>query len=337
MRWLNVSQKLSNAKLFFLLIEWPSLKKKTVEFSEQWRNFIPNQPTQGGYQPWSDKVLLPALQTVNLINKEKSAVPAQIVFFSIPGENRHYPPSDTTGMATHYELDKAIVTGVMELIEKTSIVTSWLTQTPAKRLNINNFDCLNDGLTAANERQLTVRIFDVSLFPEISVCFALVQSSRDDFHYAVGASASVNTMDAAKKALNEAIQTYDSYKQYFFDPAVCVETARGQVGVCLRAASRQGFERHYGYLDVPCQEAPIYTRKNGLACLDILTKYLTELHVFSFPTMKNARLRTVRVISPELLWSLPALNGDLPAARRYVLAPMSVASTRACHEPIPFP
>ncbi|MEG9883305.1 MAG: YcaO-like family protein [Hyphomicrobiales bacterium] len=310
----------------------------TATFAENWRSFLPDQLHSSAYRPWDGATVLPTLRTVDLIDGKISSVPAQIVYFSIKGERRHYPPSDTTGLSAHDDLGKAIVTGALELIEKTSIVASWRAKLPPRKLDIGTLDGLNDGLIAADARQLTVRLFDVSLIDEIAVCFALVQSPRDDFHYAVGASASLNTSKAAIKALNEAMQSYDSHRQYFFDPDISVATAGGHAGACLRAAGRDGFERHYGYLDRPCQIARIHTQADGLETLrETMSKHVTELHVFSFPTARNARLRTVRVISPELLWSLPALNGDVPAARRGLPTAVKEAFCDSCPEPMPFP
>ncbi|HBU84561.1 MAG TPA: hypothetical protein DEF35_23405 [Paenibacillus sp.] len=119
--------------------------------------------------------------------------------------------SDTCGMASHSSSQQSINSAFLECIERQSLLFSWFTKSPAKRIclkYLKNMD-LEHILKMSNIHVDEIHMYDISLCDEVKVVMTIAFGDQTK---GVGISADWNYQSAIKGSLKEIFQ-YITVKQ----------------------------------------------------------------------------------------------------------------------------
>lgn len=156
--------------------------------------------------PKKDQIYWTKINSVD--NNKQIYWPASLIY--LPFElSKTVAETSSTGMAAGYSLDDCILSGLLELIERDSLMINF-----SKRLNPPEIDI--DTLNGGNKNfvnkiieKYKVKIY--KLYSDIKVptylCF-IWNGEGKKIHYGIGASASLDSDKAINKALRECLFTY---------------------------------------------------------------------------------------------------------------------------------
>lgn len=278
-----------------------------------WQYEQPDAP----FVPFTADTPLPWVESRRLHDGELIWIPAQLIYLRGDLMERHpigYPTSN--GLAYGNTPDEALVSGLLELVERDAVMLAWY-----KRLSLPLLDVGSDPALARYFRShveptgLDVRLVDLSVFADVPVVLAVVRSEVPGAApLGLGAAASGSALRAATKAACEAVNTrtwaaiklrdgvYVDPDGDFdatvldFDDHIALYSRPGLVSETLFLDSSPD-RRALGDLPALCSDTPGELRDALLAALDDVDLYAVDL---TSPDVREAGGHVVKVFSPQL-------------------------------------
>lgn len=259
---------------------------------KKWWPYIDESP--------NEKQFLDCVEAINWGRSCFEPIPKELVYFSPDVKSKNFPPIDTTGLSIHKDLNTACDGAVLELIEKNSLVLSFLNKKCRGKI------AEEDGIS----------FFDISYFDPFISVLAIRVSENEHLYYSVGAASGFTLENCIKRAKNELIQLEtaahhilkytsqnqgDSYGTYY-----------------LSRNNKEHFKEDWGYLfaSPSVVNSSVETELN--VC-DTFIQNVGALFIYIYP-MRSNKLITVKAISPDILWSLVPINGRVPLNRKKFLS-----------------
>lgn len=288
---------------------------------ECWSPFMKEQKINDNYLDFNTAYTnLPLVQSYDLLQNKHSYLPLELVSFS-QDKMRFFPKIDTTGMAAHLYLDQAVLNAILELIEKNAIIYFWLLKKAENKLIHNKqTKILYKLLQMADRLELKPEFFILhSIVPDINVVFCVARTRLSFPFFSLGLAADLDTYIASEKALAECIQLHLAY-QYELETFGGISGFSDE-GYCKSYMQRNTEKGFYDYLNCLFELDekkinPTDTIKNPLTqCLKLFKKQINSLHLYIYPRNSHTQEIIVKVMSPELFWSLIPISLDLPMNR----------------------
>lgn len=146
------------------------------------------------------------------LTHEKKWIPTDLVYLH-PNITNKYAIREiiSTGLATGETLVDAKIRGLLECIERDSIVIMWQNMISYPRLKLNTINNLvfQQKISELADLDLQVTILDISTDLEVPVYFCILKNDDKAPFISVGASANFNEEKAVLNALMEACLTYN--------------------------------------------------------------------------------------------------------------------------------
>jgi ribosomal protein S12 methylthiotransferase accessory factor len=162
--------------------------------------------------PWDPKKPCHWVEAKSLMTGEKAYFPACMVyvpyFKNRNRESDYFAVSVSSGQACHTDRDKALLSGLCEIIERDAFMITWMRRIPPKRVEYKQ-----DPAMAALYQQyfessnLELHVFDITLDIKVPTmfCVAAGEGLKGPF-IAVGASTRPAEREALIKAMKESVQ-----------------------------------------------------------------------------------------------------------------------------------
>jgi ribosomal protein S12 methylthiotransferase accessory factor len=152
------------------------------------------------------------VEAVNIVTGATVLIPAVMAYYgmhgSFPAERFWCPIS--TGHAAQSTLEGAIVKGILEVVERDMIATSWLQRLALPRIAPEHYSERLTYLTDALALQgIETRLYDMTADLGVPAAYCLqIKADNDETHQWLGASAGHSLADAAEHAALEAACIY---------------------------------------------------------------------------------------------------------------------------------
>ncbi len=165
------------------------------------------------FEPFTSETKVHWVEGFSLPNGEPAYLPAQLIYLGhhvaeVPGESR-IGYTTSSGLACGPTLEEAILSALLEIIERDAFMITWL-----NKLSLPVLDLDSDTNLAAEIKQqlmpagLQHSAIDMSVFSGVPTALGIVRNSHSDLApFAVGAASAANMGSAVSKALLEAYQT----------------------------------------------------------------------------------------------------------------------------------
>jgi ribosomal protein S12 methylthiotransferase accessory factor len=152
-------------------------------------------------QPWS--------------GKQPLYWPASLVYLPFPHE--HVAEACSTGVAAHTTVQAAVLSGLLEVIERDAVMLHFLRQLPAPQLDLDTIGGRAGALLRTIRRSYKVRIYELHHDTPTPVYLAFIwRRYHGSTHFGIGACAHLDSDTALRKALTECLFTY-FYSKSFMD------------------------------------------------------------------------------------------------------------------------
>ena len=176
--------------------------------------FHPRQ--QVGFPPFTDDTPLAWTWAFSLVRREPVLVPACLVY--MPYVPRSHAPDEaviapavSTGLACGRSPDAALLRGIYEAVERDAFMIAWLNRLRMPRVDLASSPALEDLYEARFRRDgLEYTLVDMTTdVPIPSFACILVDWRKTPPMVCVGGASSLDPVEAATKALVEAVQTHE--------------------------------------------------------------------------------------------------------------------------------
>lgn len=157
--------------------------------------------------PRKDKIHWSKLS--GFFNKKKGIFwPSSLIYMPFE-KSKPVAEITSTGVATHSNKDLAILNGVTEIIERDSLMISFLNKLPVKELDILSVK-KQIRLISKIEEDYKIRIFEIQNEIDFPVYLGIIWSKlrSGKVHFGIGAAACLDTNDAITKTLKECLFTH---------------------------------------------------------------------------------------------------------------------------------
>lgn len=177
-----------------------SLENLRLFSTEQWRSA--NFP----YAEFTESTPINWLEGINLLNGLPIYVPAQLVALGYHQTPKgivscFYPTSSGCAVAT--SLEAALLTGLLEVIERDAVMIRWYARIPPPVLNFDEGNLLDECL-GVQRGGLEIRFHDMTMDGEIPVVgVTCVERTGRPCYFVLSAAARRDVSTAARKALIE--------------------------------------------------------------------------------------------------------------------------------------
>ena len=253
-------------------------------------------------------------------------VPASLVYIDprTVGDERYIGHNTSTGLAAGASLEEAVLSGLMEVVERDAFALSWLLKRPGRRLRIDD-----EGLELFLERRfhthsplVDLRFFELSIDVPIPVVLGFMRRPSDfGPTLTVGAAARLEPRSAVKKSLYEIGQMFP-YLRYLvrtdWQPEADFSNVKNFELHGLFYLRRPDLvDEAFGFLEQAPSEvafSELENRSTGRVlgdiefCLRALEALGHEVIVVDLttPDIRDLGMRAVRVVVPGLV----SLHGD---------------------------
>ena len=292
--------------------------------------FHPAQYAEPGFPfvPFGEDTRIRWAPAFRLPGGEPAFVPAQL---ATVGDIYHGEPrlgyATSSGMACGATLEEAILSGLLELVERDAFLIAWY-----DALSLPLVDWSGDPLVTAENRRffdptgLRYAVVDLSGILGIPTALGVCRDERGDVALAVGCASAPTMQDAVRKAIRESFQTRSFGRQLRADIPDWA---------CTDFAEIQSFEDHVLFYAFPegaaraafLDASPARTAVGAVAPLpgttvtgwiEAIVARLARAGASVFvvettpPDLRAAGLHAVAVVSPELC------RLDVPYRHRYL-------------------
>lgn len=167
-----------------------------------------NEDINGLGVEYTEKVINSKLEWVlgtNILTEKEIYLPAQLVYINHPFSEPMIRPRISTGASSHINLERALISGIMENIERDSYVLTYFTKRKVPRVSL---DGELKGLKDYFERyKLELAVFETTTDLEIPsfMCLNLDRTGMGPA-ISVGLGANLNPIEAIKRSISESQQ-----------------------------------------------------------------------------------------------------------------------------------
>lgn len=117
--------------------------------------------------------------------------------------------TSSTGVSAHNDANKAIVGGLLELLERDALMINFLQQLKPPEININSIIGKNKKLIKKIKCGYNIRIYKLFSDIRIPIFLGFIWKKRGNkVHYGIGACAALSSEKAIEKILKECLFTY---------------------------------------------------------------------------------------------------------------------------------
>jgi ribosomal protein S12 methylthiotransferase accessory factor YcaO len=224
------------------------------------------------------------------------------------------------------ELDSVACAAILELLEKNALLFMWLSHQVRSELDVSEIkDPAFLKLWKQSERfGLKARFYDLTVIDGIPAVLCLAETGEAQPYYSVGAACDLSFESAVRSALSECIQLFHSYSGVFSYLSSSWKTAGSYIRNYLERNTADGFACDYGFLkEAPLNKPVSETRaepkeKRDLSkLLRILREKIRELYLIPLRLPDSTGTLVIKVISPQLFWSMVPDSLDLPMNRAF--------------------
>ena len=144
-----------------------------------------------------------------------------------------FEPDSSNGVACHETPKKAVISAILELIERDAFMCHWLTSKPMTPLDIEHYPDFGGFVEIARQEKLRFLLYQLDAFGSIPVVVAAVWSEKSDpSSFCMGSGAGLTLGEAARKAMMEMIRllrfSQSSYLQRSSQDQVSLEQPMGR-------------------------------------------------------------------------------------------------------------
>lgn len=292
---------------------------------EGFRPFVEGQKLTRRYS--ADWFKSPMLTGFDLIHRRWENIPEELVLFRRGSSTgaRCYPEIDTTGFSASPNLGDAVFSGILELVEKNSLVLMWLGRKVLAeiRMGAETSERLETLGSVATRFGLRPRFFDISFISGFKTVFVMALSSTQFPYFSVGAASALSEVEACESALNECIQLHISYSEMLYRTRFEIENNFGShASNYLSRNNKIAFETDFSFLEEKVSVRTIDRRcspssRDWLeACERDFFPSLSRLLFVPFKASAFPNYSVCRVVSPDLFWGMIPQSLDLPLNRK---------------------
>lgn len=164
--------------------------------------------------PFEDSIYW--LKVDSLFSEEQKWWPASLVYLPFEA-GKNSAETTSTGIAAHFSKKRAIINGLLELVERDALMINFLQRLNPPEIAIESITKTNQWLIKKIKSKYNIKLY--KLFSDINIpIYAgfIWNRSGNRLHYGIGASASLNSSAAIEKILKECLFTYQ-YSQDILD------------------------------------------------------------------------------------------------------------------------
>ncbi len=264
--------------------------------------------------------------------------PASLIY--LPYEvNSVVAETTSTGMAAGFDINECIGSGLMELIERDSLMINFMQRLNPPEINLDTISGINQKLISTIKKEYNIKIYQLYSDIDVPIYLSIIyKENNKDTHYGIGACANVDSDYAINKSLKECLFTY-FYSLNIMDAKV--ENPNNIKALYEHFLYYQG----NNFKDLLFDSKIIkYERKKTSLKKVIENLKSKNIDVFykelTTDDIKETKIRVLKVIAPGLIdmhksHTLPRLGAD-----RYWSVPQKLGLKyfkELCDKPHPFP
>lgn len=306
--------------------------------------FLPSQEEQWPQFCRDSRKPIGWVQGENLTRGTRAYIPAQLVYWNYRlGDEMVLADLNTSGAAGHFTKDEAVLSALLELIQRDGFMIHWLMNAAPSQIDqrtITDADTI-DFLNRLKEANLEVHLLDTTTDIGVPTCTCVIIDGRNDTHSVyVAASCGFSVQDAIFSALLESVVVFNAemYQsepyilkedyQPFVDPSIGrferlrvwrTQKMVGEIRPFLQgpliseATFMRGGDRY-----VSVAERLAYIQKMFAALGD---RYDIYLHEFNDPLLDTVGYHVVQAIVPAIMAMYLTENMATLAAERLTSVP----------------
>ena len=163
----------------------------------------------------TDKFLNPSEDSVewtkiySIDNKKKYMYwPASLIYLPFDA-NKVVAETTSTGMAAGFSIDECIRSGLLELIERDSLMINFMHRLNPPEIEITTIDGMNEEIIKRISEEYSIKIYKLYTDLKIPVYLSIIYNGVGRrTHYGIGACANTDSDYAINKSLKECLFTY---------------------------------------------------------------------------------------------------------------------------------
>ncbi|MGE7842063.1 YcaO-like family protein [Lysinibacillus sp. NPDC093712] len=152
------------------------------------------------------------VEAKDVVDNKKILVPFELIFLTTPPS--HLPLRDliSTGLACGQNLEKAILSGINECIERDAFVKFWLLGCVRGEIDLNTVhnEYVKRLLELAENSNLQLRVYDISTDLEVPTILTVVKVKGNAGFY-LGCASSLEYLHAIRKSIEEGLGGFSIY------------------------------------------------------------------------------------------------------------------------------
>lgn len=172
-------------------------------------DFCEAQLTDNPHLKIKESALIPWVIGQNLVTEEDVFLPKQITswLFGVEKEQGIFFQTSSNGTAFAFSQDEAIVSAILETVQRDAFLVHWLTQTPPKKIRESTLPLwVKQEIDAYKKKGIHVHVLDITsdiLIP--SICIMAFTENKEMSGVVVSAATSFSTDEAIRDALREMV------------------------------------------------------------------------------------------------------------------------------------
>ncbi len=146
---------------------------------------------------------------VSLNNKKEFKYwPASLIY--LPYEiNSVVAETTSTGMAAGFDINECVESGLMELIERDSLMINFMQRLNPPEINLDTIGGRNKELISKIKKEYNIKIYQLYSDIDVPIYLSIIyKENNKDTHYGIGACANFDSDYAINKSLKECLFTY---------------------------------------------------------------------------------------------------------------------------------
>ena len=200
-------------RIYFFNIHKQKVYKQIADAEKR---FIPDGFTHDKIEYW--------IKSKNLLTQESIYLPAFFInkkYLPLKHINKTkkivLPAYTTNGMSAEFNLTKATINALYEIVERDAVISTFLLQAPIKRINIRSLFSINPLIkkiySKLRQYRLKWLLFDITTDLQIPVFLSLVYDKQLDFPLiSPGAKANLSVSQAVIGSILESLMIYPQYR-----------------------------------------------------------------------------------------------------------------------------
>lgn len=152
------------------------------------------------------------VEAIDVIDSTKTLVPFELVFLAPPPTNIPLRDIISTGLACGQSLEKAIISGFNECIERDAFVQFWLLGCVRGEIDLNTVDnvYIEKLLELAENSNLELRVYDITTDLEVPTILTVVKVKGNAGFY-LGCASALDYIYALRKSIEEGLGGFSIY------------------------------------------------------------------------------------------------------------------------------